>query len=162
MVGLVDAFGGSEFAAETVSVRGKAIAVPGVSAKGIAYLLTRFPDLRALMAGRKIEEAALLAMGGDAVAAIIAAGTGAPGDDKAEAIAGTLPLDAQADLIAAILKVTMPQGVGPFVEKLTGLGLLVGGDPFPAVPDTKSTKRSMSSSAPATTKAGSGTAHPAN
>jgi hypothetical protein len=59
------------------------------------------------------------------VAAIIAAGCGYPGDDKAEAIAAKLPLDSQTDFLAAILRLTLPKGIGPFVNKLTALsGLL--------------------------------------
>ena len=38
-----------------------------------------------------------MAVGGDAVAAIIAAGFGYPDDDQAETVAGKLSLDAQAD-----------------------------------------------------------------
>ena len=41
---------------------------------------------------------------------------------KAECVAGRLWLDAQADLLAGILRLTLPKGVGPFVEKLTALG----------------------------------------
>jgi hypothetical protein len=63
-----------------------------------------------------------MTMGGDAVAAIIAAGCGYPGDEQAEAVAGKLAIDAQADLIAAIVHLTLPAGLGPFVEKLTALG----------------------------------------
>ena len=47
-----------------------------------------------------------MAMGGDAVAAIIAAGCGYPGDETAETVAGKLSLDAQAELLAAILRWT--------------------------------------------------------
>jgi hypothetical protein len=68
-----------------------------------------------------VEATQLIALGGEAVAAIIAAGCGYPGDEKAEAIAGSLSLDAQADLLAAVLRLTLPRGIGPFVAKLTGL-----------------------------------------
>jgi hypothetical protein len=46
-----------------------------------------------------------------------------PGDERAEAAAGRLGLDDQAELLAAIMKLTMPQGIGPFVEKLARMGL---------------------------------------
>ncbi len=106
---------------KTVDVQGASVAVSGISAKGVAHLLGRFPELRMLMTGQTVEAEKLMAMGGDAVAAIIAAGSGYPGDDKAEDIAGSLSVDAQADLLAAILRLTLPTGFGPFVDKLTAL-----------------------------------------
>lgn len=114
-------------AVETVEIRGTKVEVYGVSVKGIAYLLQRFPELRAMLSGREVSADRLIEIGGDAVAAIIAAGTGYPGNEQAEAVAGSLSLDEQADLLAAIVKLTMPGGVGPFVEKLSALGLGLGG-----------------------------------
>jgi hypothetical protein len=124
MVGLVDIAP----SVETVEVQGASVEVHGVSARGLALLLGRFPDLRKLMTGLDVEANQLIALGGEAVAAIIAAGCGYPGDEKAEAIAGSLSLDAQADLLAAILRLTLPKGVGPFVAKLTGLASILDVD----------------------------------
>ena len=140
MVGLIDIAP----ATETVEAQGKPVTVHGVSAKGLAHLLVRFPELRRLMTGQEVEADQLFAMGGDAVAAIIAAGCGYPGDDSAEVIGGALSLDVQADLLAAILRLTLPRGIGPFVEKLTALGGLLGVEDGPSVtaPDTKSLKQS--------------------
>lgn len=125
MVGLIDIAP----AIETIDVQGASVTVHGVSAKGLAHLLGRFPELRKLMTGQEVEAEQLLAMGGDAVAAIVAAGCGYPGDETAEAVAGKLSLDAQADLLAAILRLTLPKGVGPFVEKLTALGGILDAAP---------------------------------
>ena len=85
-----------------------------------------------------------MAMGGNAVAAIIAAGCGYPGDEQPETVAGKLSLDAQADLLAAILRLTLPKGIGPFVEKLTALGgiLEADGDPSATAPASKLRKPS--------------------
>jgi len=118
MVGLIDIAP----RVETVTVQGTPVSVHGISAKGVAHLLGRFPELRKLMSGQEVEADQLMAMGGDAVAAIIAAGCGYPADEKAEAVAGKLAIDAQADLLAAIVRLTLPAGLGPFVEKLTALG----------------------------------------
>ncbi len=118
MIGLIDIAP----AIETVDVQGASVTVHGVSAKGLALLLGRFPELRKLMTGQEVQAEQLMAMGGDAVSAIIAAGCGYPGDEAAESIAGKLSLDSQADLLGAILRLTLPRGVGPFVEKLTALG----------------------------------------
>lgn len=118
MVGLIDIAP----SVETVDPQGLAVTVHGVFAKGVAHLLGRFPELPKLMSGQQVEADQLMAMGGDAVAAIIAAGCRYPGDDKAEAVAGKLAIDVQADLLAAIVRLTLPAGLGPFVEKLTALG----------------------------------------
>jgi hypothetical protein len=119
MVGLVDIAA----ATETVSIRGKDVDVVGVSVAGVAMLLARFPDLRRLFGGAgDVGVQELAGMGGDLVAAIIAAGTGRPGDEATEKAAAQLTIDEQLDLIVVILRVTLPKGVGPFMEKLLALG----------------------------------------
>ena len=123
MVGLVDIAP----ITSSVVIRGQDITITGVSARGIAFLLARFPELRALMTGREVGLDALLRLGGDVIAAIIAAGTGAPGDVDAEKAADNLTLEEQADLLASIAELTMPRGLGPLVERLSRLGLLAGG-----------------------------------
>ena len=124
-------------AVDTVDVRGAAIEVFGVSAKGFTVLLGRFPELRMMMAGREVEVDRLMEMGGDAVAAIIAAGIGHPGDKDQEAAASRLGVDIQADFLAAIIRLTFPNGLGPFMEKLTALGGTLGGEASPKGPATK-------------------------
>lgn len=126
---------------KTVSINGTDVTVSGVSGKGIAYLLERFPEIRMAMTGRSVDASRWLKIGGDAIAAIIAAGCGHPGDETYEAAAANLPIDAQIDLIAPIIKMTMPDGPGPFMEKLTAeLGLV--GDLSDTAPGTKSPRGS--------------------
>jgi hypothetical protein len=139
MVGLIDIAP----AVETIDVHGTSVSVHGISAKGIAHLLGRFPELRKLMTGQQVESENLMAMGGDAVAAIIAAGCGYPADEQAEAVAGKLAIDAQADLFAAILRLTLPAGLGPFVEKLTALGGILDAAPSAMAQASSSPKPSM-------------------
>lgn len=110
---------------EKVTICGTVIEVPGVSAEGIAVLLSRFPELRKLLTGVTVDSDALLKAGPGALAAILAAGTGVPGDEEAEAAAARLPLGDQADLLTAVLRVTLPGGLDPFVEKLSSLGLIM-------------------------------------
>ena len=128
---------------ETVQIQGNAVSVAGVSAKGVAYLLGRFPELRKLMVGQTVEANQLMGIGGDAVASIIAAGCGHPGDEKAEEVASKLPVDSQADLLATILRVTLPRGLGPFVDKLTTLGQVLDAAPSATVPGSSSPSLSM-------------------
>ena len=123
MVGLVDIAP----VTSTILVRGQDITITGVSARGIALLLARVPELRAVITGREVAMDDLLKLGGDVIAAIIAAGTGSPGDNDAEQAADNLTLEEQADLLAAIVELTMPRGLSPLVERLSRLGLLAGG-----------------------------------
>jgi hypothetical protein len=109
-----------------VAIGDKVLEVWGISAGGIAALLARYPDLRKLMSGVEIDTSDLMAMGGDIVASIIAAGCGSPGNADAERIAGMLPVGSQADILGAILKETMPAGVGPLMEKLGALAQTLG------------------------------------
>ena len=92
----------------------------GISAKGVAYLLGRYPELRRLMTGQAVEAEQLMATGGDAVAAIIAAGCGYPGDEKAEGVAAKLAIDSQADLLAAIVATDAAGGLRPFRREADG------------------------------------------
>ncbi len=126
---------------QTVTIRDQQVEVTGVSAKGVAQLLLRFPELRALISGREVGLDQLLALGGDIIAAIIAAGCGQAGDEGAEIAAGRLGLDDQAELLAAIMSLTMPQGLGPFVDKLARMGLKPVADGGPAMPEPSLPKR---------------------
>jgi hypothetical protein len=128
---------------EKVTVGGKQIEVFGVSAAGVASLIAHFPEIKKLMAGKELDVQSLLAMSGDAIAAIIAAGCGFPGDEQQQKAAGRLTIEVQADLLAAIIKVTLPNGIGPFVAKLQALGAVAGAaaEASPKAPVTKSRKR---------------------
>jgi hypothetical protein len=105
---------------ETVSVHGQDVEVTGVSAEGIAYLLGKFPQVKDALMGKGLEVTpqALLEQGPTFVAAIIAAGTGAPGNAEVEKIAAGLAVGVQVEFIDKIIKLTLPGGVGPFVDRL--------------------------------------------
>jgi hypothetical protein len=100
----------------------------GISVKGIAQLLARFPELKNLIAGQSTEAMAdrLIEIAPDAVAAIIAMGTREIGE-TAEQGAASLPVETQYDFLAAIGRQTMPGGIGPFVEKMQSLSALADG-----------------------------------
>jgi hypothetical protein len=123
MAGLLDLAAASE----DVPINGSTIPVRPLSARAIAHLLAGFPDLRAYFSGRELNPTELFRSAFSAVPAIIAAGMGKLGDAETEQQADDLPLDVQMDLVAAILRVTMPRGVGPFVEKFQSLGLALNG-----------------------------------
>jgi len=115
--------------ATTIVVVGETeVVVAGLSVRSVASLLARYPELRAMLAQQAgaITVDSLVSMIPHAIAGIIAAGCGMPGDADAEAKAEAVPLEAQADLLDAILRLTMPRGVGPFVARLRGLGEQLG------------------------------------
>lgn len=116
MVGLLD------IAPQSEKVAG--VDVTGVSIKGIISLIGRFPELKAMLSGQRVDAETMQKLAPDAVAAIIAAGCGSPGDPKAEDIAATMGLERQLDFIEAIIRMTMPGGFGPFVARLEKLGVL--------------------------------------
>lgn len=122
---------------ETVAVRGTPVQITGVSAKGIALIMARFPEVQQMMVGREVSVERLLEIGGDAVAAVIAAGTGNPGNAEAEAVANGLLVEEQADLLEAIIRVSLPRGIGPLVEKVSGMANSLGGAVSPSAPATK-------------------------
>lgn len=125
---------------KSVTIQGTPVNVTGVSVSGIAHLIGTFPELKNLMNGKDATFTAesLMTSAPSAIAAILAAGTGHPGNAQAEAIAASLSLGDQLSLLEAIVEVTMPGGLVPFVERLTklmgGLGAssVVGGK----APDT--------------------------
>lgn len=127
---------------ETVVVRGQKLEVGELSGSAIVRLLARFPELRTLMSGRAVEPERLLAMGGDALDAVIAAACGSAGDAEAEKMAGRLGAEAQAEILEVTLRLTMPNGPGPFAARLQKLaGSLGGGGQQQRAPATKSRKR---------------------
>ncbi len=129
---------------ETVTIRGVEIDVCGVSAEGVSMLLGRFPELRALFAQRPGALEKLTSMGGEVVSAILAAGTGKPGNKPAEQAANRLNLEEQADLLEAIYRLTMPSGLLPFLERMAAMGVVQGAvaGVSSSAPATKSPKPS--------------------
>lgn len=122
---------------ETVDVRGEEAIVNGVPVKAIAGLLARFPSLRKMWATGQWDAEQLLSMSDDVIGAVIAAGVNID-----EANAANLALDEKAELLAAIVRVTMPRGPGPFMATLTALMGTVGGAASPTAPGSKLRKLS--------------------
>jgi hypothetical protein len=120
------------------------VPVYGVPAEGIAHLLATYPELRAMAAGREVKVEALFAIGGNAVAQIIAAGTGHTNDEAVIAHVSKFNVEQQLEFLTAILRLTMPKGAGPFAERvvalLTSLNLVDA--PSTTAPATTSPKRS--------------------
>jgi hypothetical protein len=107
---------------KTVPFNGADVDVPGVSLFDAVALLRVFPKFMSiLVGGGGMTVESIMAQGPDLIAAVIAAGTGSGTSKKARDKALALPLQAQFDFVEAIIDVTMPDGPGPFVKRLTGL-----------------------------------------
>lgn len=125
-------------ATKTIPIQGVNVSVYGISARGIAVILDRFPIVRQMFTGKSddITSDKIVALVPEAISCIIACGTGAPGDKDAEAAAELLPAGDQADLLQEIIALTMPKGAGPFVEKLMAIAGAMGVD-LESIRDTK-------------------------
>lgn len=107
-----------------VGDEGKSVKVYGVSARGIFHIFQRFPEVGLWFkngVGKKIDPKKLLAEAPGAIASIIAAGCGSPGNDEAELVADLMPIETQLDLLEAILRLTFSKGFGPFVQRIVAL-----------------------------------------
>lgn len=123
------------------------VPVYGISAHGVAHLLAKFPQLRAVMAGRSVDEQDLFALGGEVVAEIIAAGTGNVANEEVITHVKHFNAEQQVEFLSVILRLTMPRGVAPFMETVGKLAdSLNGGAASTVAPATKSRKPSRRSS----------------
>lgn len=106
-----------------VEIRGNDIEVEGISADGLVHLLTTFPELQKLFAGRQIEQVelkSLIARFGYTVGEIIACGVGHQGDPEYIAFAmKALGVGEQTELLEAIIGLTFPKGIKSFLDGLS-------------------------------------------
>lgn len=106
---------------ETVTIRGLAFPVRGLSAADIAKLLAKFPQLRDAWTNRDVSADQWLKAVPELVPFIIAAGLDKLDDDAEIEAAKTLGAEDQISLLAPIWRLTMPSGLTPFVERLAAM-----------------------------------------
>ena len=136
--------------------------VRGISAQGVLLLLMRFPELQKWLSGQSLKLADTFIQAPDTIAAVIAAGTGAPGDTDSEDIAALLPVEVQTDVLEAVYRQTFRNGFGPFVKRVLALyAVVVQSGNFGGDPGMKSPQESKPLSPTATPQAPSGTTPPA-
>jgi hypothetical protein len=115
---------------EIVNINGNPIKVSGLRAPAIASILGRYPDLVGLfLGGLSIADIGpkFIAQFGGAVGPIIAAGCGHLGNEKYEQHASdALILEDQLKLVAAIIGITCPNGLGFFGELVANLAAKLG------------------------------------
>jgi hypothetical protein len=107
-------------ASEAVWIDTVRVTVRGISVDAIASIIARFPELKSLINGGDIVPR-LIEGCGAAVGPIIAAGCGHLADAKYEQHAAALLPEHQMKFLKAIFGLTFPNGIGSFVEELTGL-----------------------------------------
>jgi len=100
---------------------GRSVDVRLLNANDVAGLLARFPNLLSVLVGGLLDVATMMASGGQAIAAVIAAGCGHLGDEKAEAFAGSFTIEDQAKLIDTIFRLSFPNGLSPVWQALDGI-----------------------------------------
>lgn len=111
-------------ATETVA----GVTVRAASAVVIADLLAAHPEIRKVMTGMNVSADSLIALGPAAVAEVIAACT-MPISDYSDPekrkphqeAASTLGVGVQVDFLDAIIRLSMPSGIGPFMERLEAI-----------------------------------------
>jgi hypothetical protein len=108
-------------AVEVVKIDGKRIIVRGLHGDAIASIVSRFPELAALLGGGGAIGPRLVERFGYAIGPIIAAGCGHLGDEKYEQHASALLVEYQLKLLQAIIGLTFPNGIASFVETLAAL-----------------------------------------
>lgn len=105
-----------------VTVGKHKVPVDGIDITKIAVIVERYPEMAtkigALVGKEDVGYLEMALLLGPALGAIIAAATDNAGDEAEEAAANRLPLHVQVRFIAAIIKRTMPNGVGPFAQEL--------------------------------------------
>lgn len=107
-------------AVEVVKVDGHRMKVHGISITTMATLISRFPKLKDAVNGVS-DNFDLALVVGTATSAIIAAGCGRLGDAEYEQSMDRLLPEHQLKLLKAIIGLTFPKGIGPFLEELTNL-----------------------------------------
>jgi hypothetical protein len=127
--------------------------VRGLSLQDISGLIARHPEVIQAFDG-KFDVAAILRLGPQVIATIIAMACGAPNDEAAERAVLALPLGTQAEILTIVVRETAPKGVGPFVALMKALGLdLNTVRNAAAASGNPSAKPSISSAAPDTSSA---------
>jgi hypothetical protein len=134
---------------KTVQIAAGEIELRGLGLRQIADLLARFPELRKLLVegAPAIDVETLLADAPAAIGTIIAQSAGQP--EATDTIADALSLDDLADCLIAIRDLTMPNGVAPFMDRITRLASGASGAPSGRGPDTNTPPRPNGSSPPA-------------
>jgi hypothetical protein len=146
---------------EEVSVGGKAVHVRGVTPEGFFYLLEKFPAIRTMFGGgvKNVDMAMLQSVAPDCIAHALAVATTDRSKfqvfeswreavEAAAVVAVNLSAHYQMSLFQAALRLTFPEGIGPFMQGVTllanSINKVSGVEMSGKAPATTSSKRSRS------------------
>lgn len=136
MVGLIDIVP----LVERVNVRGHEVEVRGINVMQLGLLIWQSSDFRRLAETNRLDLEAIIGLGAPIIAKLI---TASCADRFTEESASNLSPGEQAEILAKIIKVNAPSGLGPFVEVMDLLGRL--GVPEAPAFSTNSGTRSLNS-----------------
>lgn len=130
---------------EEVEVRGVKLEVQGLTAGHLFQLFAEFPEMRKLIGTKQGDlQAVFLGLAPELIAKVIAMALGKPRDKETEAKVMTMGAGDQLNIIMAVQRLTCPEGIVPFVERVTSLMTSVN----PKTPSPVSSKSTASSPAP--------------
>lgn len=105
---------------ENVTIGGKEWPVHGLSITDLRDMMVAFPDAGALL-GEGVNAGTLLARAPDLVAAAICLSLGFKGTKEERESVSRWPAGEQVKVLNVIIKLSAPDGVGPFVELVQSL-----------------------------------------
>lgn len=108
---------------ELVPIGDKKLRVQGLSSEDVTAIFARFPDALKWLSPGGLKPEDMVKIGPEAIAAVIAAASGMPGNPEAESVARALPVEAQLDVLAATGRLTFKSGFGPFVQRIVALAV---------------------------------------
>jgi len=116
---------------ETVTLRGVAVPVEGISIAKLTALVGRYPELTVLLGGGgkvTVDPSSLLTTAPAAAASAIAYGLGYVDDEDAEKLIASLPFGDQLKLFERVLMVSLGEdGADPLVARLSAVTDKLGG-----------------------------------
>lgn len=150
---------------EQVQVGATTLSVHGATPEAFFYLLDRFPAVRDMFDGgaRNLDGRALMAAGPEAIAFVIAVTTtdraAFPTRDawlsevgEVARIAIALPAHHQMPLLNAAVRLTFPEGVGPFMQQVNATAdtftAISGKGTAPATTSSRRTRRGFTTDSP--------------
>lgn len=119
-------FGDSVPSVELVKHRGSDVETRGLSFEQIIDLFDRFPSIVGVL--DKSKPVTMKSFAEPAINIMIAMATGVAGDAEQEANISNLKLGEKAAFMAAIIRQTAPDGIGPFVDLLNTVSAPVAAD----------------------------------